>query len=410
MPSVYHHRLNFVNWQPHQDRETWLLNGLRMSRELSSKMVLLFLPLFLFKFGESLPSFSPLINSFQQGMLVIAFYYLFNRALSLIFLIPIGSIITKIGPQRSFLVSQAGYVVYFMCLYSVEKMPLLLVLAAIFETIQVFFWNSYHTLNSQKSLKSHMGSHMGSISFIVNLSSMVAPIIGGAVVVTFGYQMLFLFGLITVLFGMVCSALMKPTKINDVVSWKEFFSWMQEPGYRKLAVSYAGRYINDATLVVWPLYVFFILGTVDRVGFLYGLSLFLAMIITYFTGSFLDRHRTRKPFMVSGGLLSLLWLARTMIFNFWSIAILDMIERLTSNFHWLFFDTLFMRRSKGSQALSFFVYREVIISVVAILFWLLFAGLFLISNKSWQLLFALGGIGTMLSLLVRDHKDHIYEE
>jgi MFS family permease len=405
MPAVYHHRLFLLHWPSDRNSQTMLLYGMRVMRELASKLVLFFLPLFLFRIGESTPILISGLNSFQQGMLTIAAYYLISKSLSLFVLIPIGELIRKIGPERSFLISQTGYILYFMVLYKAELFPWLILVAAALETVQIFFWNSYYTLMSVQVTKNKMGSNMGAVQFLINVVAMISPIIGGLVVVWFGYPMLFLMGLVCMLVGMVIAALLKSTKITDTVSWQEFFSWMREAGYRKLAASYAGRYINDAVLVVWPLYVFFLLGTVDRVGYLYGLSLFVSMIVIYFAGSFFDKHRTKKPFFLSGGLLSVVWVLKTQIIGFWSIAVVDIFERLTANFHWLFFDTTFMRRGKGSQALSFFVYREVIISVVAIFFWLAFAAMFVWFVESWKGLFLLAGFGVMLSLLVKDHKD-----
>lgn len=405
MPAVYHHRLFLPQWPANKSNQTRLLYGMRVMRELASKLVLFFLPLFLFRIGESTPPILVGINGFQQGMATIAAYYLISRLLSLITLIPIGGIIKKIGPERSFLISQAGYIVYFMLLYKAEVYPWLVFVAAALETVQIFFWNSYYTLMSVQVTKNKMGSNVGVVQFLINIVAMISPIIGGMVVVWFGYPVLFLIGLVCMLVGMVIAALLKPTKVVDTVSWQEFFTWMREAGYQKLAISYAGRYVNDSVLVVWPLYVFFLLGTVDRVGFLYGLSLFASMLVTYFAGSFLDKYKTKKPFFLSGGMLSLVWVLKTQIVSFWSIAVIDVFERLTANFHWLFFDTMFMRRGKGSQALSFFVYREVIISAVAIAFWLSFAAMFIWFVDSWKGLFLLAGFGVMLSLLVKDHKD-----
>lgn len=411
MPSVYHHRLWLTSWKGTTDRETVLLYGLRVSRELASKLVLFFLPLFLFRLGESLPLFSAHLNTFQQGMICIALYYLLNRLLSLVLLIPTGQAIKHIGPQRSFVIAQVGYVAYFLTLYWVEQYPALIFLASLLEVTQMFFWNSYYTVLTEQAGKKNMGSNMGLVSFLLNLTAMITPIMGGLIITFFGYKILFLLGLLIMLVGTGFAIVMKSTHIVDQVSWQEFFSWLREPGFQKLAISYGGRYVNDAVLTVWPLYVFFILGSVDRVGFLYGASLFFAMIIVFFTGSFIDTHRrSKKPFFVSGGLLSILWLLRTQTLQFWGIAIIDMVDRLTSNFHWLFFDTFFMRRGKGSQALSFFVYREVITSFVATGFWTLFVVLFLTVANSWQGLFGLAAIGVMLSLLVKDHKEAIDEQ
>ena len=85
----------------------------------------------------------------------------------------------------------------------------------------------------------------------------------------------------------------------------------------------------------------------------------------------------------------------------WSIAVVDTLDKLTANFHWLFFETLVLRRSQGSQIFSYFVYREVIISAAAVIFWLIVL-LLVLAASGWQGLFIIAALGVLFSLLVSD--------
>ncbi len=120
---------------------------------------------------------------------------------------------------------------------------------------------------------------------------------------------------------------------------------------------------------------------------------------------YLAKQHNRKPFFLSGGLLSALWFVRTAVVGIWSIAIVDMLDKLTANFHWLYYDMQFMRRGKGSQALSYFVYREMVMSAGAIVFWLLFAAIFLLLPLGWYTLFIVAAVGVLFSVLVQDNKE-----
>jgi len=106
--------------------------------------------------------------------------------------------------------------------------------------------------------------------------------------------------------------------------------------------------------------------------------------------------------------LTILWLARTQVLSIVSIALIDVVDRLTSNFHWLFYDMVLIRRSKGSNALSYFVYREMILNATAMLFWTVFMGFF-VFDYGWNSLFLFAAVGVGLSLLVKD-KEKIYVE
>ena len=204
---------------------------------------------------------------------------------------------------------------------------------------------------------------------------------------------------------MILTLFMDIKGTRDVVSFKEFRGWLREKQFKKLTLSIAGRYINDAALFVWPLYVFIFLGSVDKVGYLYTISLFIAMMFTFFISVYIDHTKSRKPFFLSGGILSVLWLLRTQFLSILSIALIDVVERLTSNFHWLFFDMLLMKRGKGSNALSYFVYREIVLNVTAIAFWVIFAGFFML-NWGWNSLFLFAAVGVILSLLMKDREPY----
>jgi hypothetical protein len=255
-----------------------------------------------------------------------------------------------------------------------------------------------------------MGSDLGLINFLLYLTTLLTPILGGWLIVWQGFQMLFLAGICTVLVGAIFAMQMTWRPIQDEVSWSEFLSWLKENQYQRLAVSYVGRYLNDAVTLVWPLYVFFIVGSIDKVGYLHSLALFLAMLLAYIFGLLMDKNHSRRPFILTGGILSLVWLARIWISSIWSIVTVGVSDRLIASYHWLFFDRQFLIRSKGREALSFFIYREMVIGLAAVTFWAVFSLVFGFWDLSLKGLFVLAAMGVWLSLLVRDHKTDLLAE
>jgi MFS family permease len=401
--ATHHLQLPFVTFK--KSNNLILLYLIRFSRAISNKFAFFFLPLFLFDLGQKTDFF--LFNNltgFQKGIAAITGFYIVSRFFVFLFAIPVAKIIIKIGLARAFVFGYLLYAVIVVLFATAGFNYWFVLLAALIDGVQInLFWNSYHTVLSRNSHKAKVGKELGVLQVFINLITLISPAIGGVVIITMGYQVLFMAGLLMVLVGIICSLLMKTKKIVDQVSWREFGDWMKEKSFKKLSLSFFGRYINDAVLTVWPLYVLFLLGSVDRVGFLYSFSLFLAMIVSFFAGSFLDKnHKNKKPFFLSGGMLSFLWLLRTQILSIWTIAVIDMFEKLTSNFHWLFFDRIWILRSKGSQALSYFIYREMIISLSGVLFWSMFGLLLIFTSFAWNGLFIFAGVGVLLSLLVKE--------
>jgi MFS family permease len=364
-----------------------------------------FLPLFFFKL--EFPFWDQFqLTTLQEGMLNIAFLYGLERLVIFISAIPIAQLLTKFGIRHGFVMGHLTYALFVVLLYLSQSNPYLAFLAMFIEGLQInFFWNSYHYSLSRNSDRNKMGSNLGIIHFLLNLLAMISPALGGLIIASLGYSVLFLLGLVIILVGVVFAVLLDNVKVHDKISWKEFFAWMKEPGFRRLAATFAGRYFNDAIMTLWPLYLFVLLGTTESVGYLYSLSLFFAMIISYSMGSFLDKNKGKKPFFISGSLLSIIWLLRGFLVNIWTITIVNTLDKLTSSFHWLFFDRAWLLRGKGRQALSYFIYREMLQSLAGLLLWILVALLFFTFGAAWKSLFAIAGIGVLLTLLVREHKE-----
>jgi len=380
-----------------------LLYLLRAIRDLVNKFSLFFLPVYLFTLGaESIFYNSWHLTQLQAGMLVIVSYHLVNKGVMLATTIMGGKYTRIIGFTNSMVVSSLIRAVAFMVLYYSFSNPWLIILAAALEGLQSnFFWNTFFTVLTKHTPKNKMGANLGLLQFLLQLIAVLSPLLSGLIIVSFGFDTLFLTGLLLSLLSIILILMMNRREVYDRVSWKEFWHWMRERSYKKLSMAFFGKYINDSVLYIWPLYVFLILGSVEEVGFLYSLSLFLAMIMTFFIGMYLDRSKSKKPFMISGGVLSLIWLARTQVAMIWQIALVDSLERFFANFHWMYFDMIAFRRGKGSQAFSYFVYRELVMSAGGILFWL-FLGTYFLFFSNLVGIFVVGSIGALLSTLVSE--------
>lgn len=403
--SEYHLHLPHVVIESKGSHNLSALFGLRVVRDLVAKLSLFFLPIYLYQFGIRSGFFVTFsLTDLQRGMAAIALYYLVCRLVVFFTAVPLANWLQRVGHQKMMQYSYLLHMIGFVCMYLSAGIPLLIIPAAVLDGLQAnMFWTSYHTILSQSSLKQHMGRNLGALQVILQLVGVVSPALSGLIAVTAGLPSLFLIALAGAILGFIFTLPVGVTYRFDRVSYGEFWSWLQESGFRKLTVSIAGRYINDAAVYLWPLYVYIALGSVDKVGYLYTISLFLAMLFSFFLGAYLDKAATKKPYLFSGGILTAIWLLRTQFLSVLGIALVDFFDRLTSNFHWLFFDMILMRRSKGKNALSYFVYREMVMSVTAFFFWAIFGLLFLV-NLGWNSLFLFAAVSVMLTLLINDRE------
>lgn len=377
--------------------------AIRLVNELANQLMVFFLPIYYFNLRFSFMSHLGL-TSLQEGIFNVAMIYALTRLVSLLFAIPTAKILIKFGIRQGFVMGHLFYALFVLCLYLSKNNINFIFLATIINGLQVnLFWNSYYYSLSRNSDQNKIGANLGMINFLLNLLAMISPALGGLIIITLGYQTLFLVGLVIVLLGVIFSVLLDNVKVQDSISYKEFGVWLKEPGFRRLALTFAGRCFNDATIVLWALYMFILLGSTQGLGYLYSLSLFLALFISYGAGSFIDKHKNKKQFLFSGGFLSVFWILRGFLINIWSITILNAFDKLTASFHWLFFDRSWILRGKGREALSYFTYRQMIYSFSAIIFWLTVAFLFYFFVFAWRSLFIIAALGVLLTLLIKEH-------
>lgn len=396
------HLLNLPKKYFFSSRDLQLLYYERVIRDLVNKLVFFFFPIYLFQLGTRLLPSSLMLTQWQAGILTLAGYFILSKLLIVCLVIPVGKITSQIGYQRSLVYSYIFRLLSFLSLFLSVIFPMAIFVSIVMEALQVaLYWPAYHTLLANNSLKKELGSNLGALQILLLLIGAITPAISGLLNTQVGFQFVFFLGLAGVTLSLCVVLLISDSCDLDTVSFQEFKNWLSEKSYERFSLAIIGRYFYDIMLFIWPFYLFTLFGTVERVGFLATIALFLALIITVVSTFKLDSLTSRTPFKITGVTIALTWLLRTQIFSFWGVALADTLDRVSGNYHWLFFDTLWYKRGKGSQAHSFFVYHELIQALAMAVFWLLVL-LVLLTSGNWKLLFIMAGFGAMATLLLRE--------
>lgn len=404
--QISNNRLHLPHFSFDNSKELKLVYVIRVVRALITSVALFFVPLFLFQLAPQLNiGFIGHLSMFQQGIALISLYYLIENLTASLSIIETGKIISKIGHGRTFIFSQALFLLSLLLLRaSVSYPPLVFLSAIIYGLERGCFWNSYQDLMVKNTHKTKTGQDLGLIQFFINFMMMISPAIGGIIISIFGYESLFLYASAILLVGIISALKMKSKPLNNSPSWSEFLKWTRERAFLQLSLAVGGKYFHEAGMFIWPLYVFILLGSADKVGYLHTFSLFLAMILSFFIGYQVDHAKTRKPFILSGIIMSALWFFRINIFNVWGIAISDVLNKIFQNYHGIFFDRKLFNRARGDKTFSYFVYHEMILGVSAMTFWLFFGAIFIAFELGWIGLFILCGMGALISLLIKEHQ------
>ena len=398
------HQIQLKYWQFAPNPQLKQLYAVRVLHDLIQSLCFFFLPIFLYQYGAAIPELYGFgLTALQRGIIFVAAFYATARLLMFFVAIPMAQFASRVGLTKAVLFAHFLRLIVFVSLLLSDRHVGFIGLAVVMEALHtVLFWPSYLTLFTQHAAYREMGRDLGLLQFLIQLASVLAPAASGYFVAQFGFSVLFLVAVALTLTASTILLLIELESIPDTVNWKEFRQWGHERSFIALAAAFGGKYINDAALFLWPLYVFLLVGAVDRVGYLYTASLFLALLLVFFLGLYADHAKPSKGFFASGLVLGALWLSRINLFTVWGIALVDAAERLVSGGYWLFYDVIMVRRAKGVEAFSYFVYREVVVSVVAVLFWFFVAASFYF-GLGWNGLFVIAAVGVVVSLLLKEH-------
>lgn len=404
MPTFNYHHLHLPHYHVDNDRELRILYFSRALVNIVASLTTFFIPLFLFTLGQDwewsiLTAYSP----FQKGILTVISYYLMTRLVALISTLPIVEWSLSRGFRFSFLVAHVLFLLQLTLLAQAVVSPWHILIAAISHGLYMpHYWLPHHLLLSTKAHLAHMGEDLGLLQFFLELSRVITPALGGVIIVTLGYGALFNVGIILLLASMAVTLFMKTVVPKTNLKMSDMKKFAQLPLIKRQTVTFIGRYFNDALIALWPVYVLLLLGAADKVGYLYSFSLLVALLTSLMIGFYLDHSKSKRGFFFSGGALGLVWLGRILAVTPLSIGVADTFDKLISQFHWLFYDFLLYRTSKSNAALLYFVYRELVISLAAIVIWLAIGLTFILIENTWQALFGVAAVGVVISTFMTD--------
>src|SRR5690606_16192855 len=122
--------------------------------------------------------------------------------------------------------------------------------------------------------KETVGSSFGIMDAIGKVGQIVAPLIGAAITVLFGFKWLFVFGIVLLVISAAPMLFLKHHLHLDEVSFTEMVSWAKEKRYRRLIVALGGRHVHEKLIqIMWPIYIFILIGTLE------GMGVFQSMVI-----------------------------------------------------------------------------------------------------------------------------------
>ncbi|MCH7828842.1 MFS transporter [Patescibacteria group bacterium] len=379
LPLDFHHYFEYL-----LKRDVTKLYIAIAIRNLALGMVLLFEPIYIYLFfGESLP-------------LTILFFAVIYGMYGV--LAPFsGMIMGKIGPTKTILISLFLYFSYYLALFFLPQSLWLLPLAIILAVFaMLLFWTAFDTDFARFSSRQSRGGDVGKLNVMKLFPMIVAPVIGGWILVVFGYPVLFMMVLVVLLASTIPLFYSKETHEVYTDSYKEAWKRMWKKENVLPSIGFAANSVETViAFLFWPLFMFLLATSFDAMGAISSFALVISALFMLYVGKVSDTQE--RPWLLNVGALwtGISWVIKFFVGTTFDALLAHTLYRISRSAAAVPFGTFFYERAaaKGPETDEFVVNRQIIQGVSRGVFLLLAAAAFwIVPNLPLQAVFFVAAV------------------
>lgn len=319
-------------------------------RFLALGMIGIFIPVyFLYELNISL----------KFVMYFFIFYAISFSVLSVI----AATISSRIGFKHSILLSIPFQITFLLLLLLLENFKIPLALVAFTGALaSSFYWISHHADLVSFTMKKRRGREVGITFFIIRVATLAGPFLGGLILTYFNFITLFIIGSFLLLVSTVPLFMSKEFYTPKKFSFKHIFDLKRQKVKDAIAFIAQGAGMG-AGKVIWPLFIFSILGAYFSLGLIGTTAAFISSNASLIVGNIADKVGRRNTLRVGSFAASLLWFVRILVKNVLHVYIITLFTFLIdiSNVP---MDTLSYTKARYSgRPIEYLVFREILLNI-----------------------------------------------
>jgi MFS family permease len=361
-------------------------------------------------FGVFLPIF--LYNLFKESISSVAMFYLISSLIYGLVVAFGAKFLNKFGFRRALKWSTffgALYYLGFLFLNESNVWFMIPVIIVIIVLYRILYWVPYHVDFAKFTNSKDRGKEVSLLASTISIIGALTPLIAGIIISRFGYNVLFLIGVILYL----CSFIPYIT----IPRTKERFSWTYKKTWKNFFAkenrSTVLVFMSDGAegmvgLVLWPIFIFQILnGNYLKVGLLSTFVVGATIILQIVVGKYCDKKNLKEKFIKYGSwLYALGWLAKIFVATFFHVFIVDVYHNLTKIFTRIPFDALTyeIAADQGHYVDEYTVLHEMAIAFGKVLMLAFIVVLAPFISLNWLFILAFGASLIMGFLRIKTQK------
>jgi MFS family permease len=355
---------------------------------LATNLAYIFEPIFLYGLGYKITH--------------ILFFYIVVYTCYALFILPLTKITAKIGYKHAIFISTVFYVIYWITLFQIKFHPGLFYIVPIFFALQkCFYWPPYNADVAISNTKKQRGREIGVLFSLIEMVSIIGPILGGLISAVFGFQVLFIASSIIMLSSAYPLFRTPDIYTRHNFKLKNFLAIFKR--FPQNFFAYWG-YAEDLMLMsLWPIYMFLIIPNVSSIGLIVTFASLVAIMVMLYVGRLIDNRKQHELLPLASIFYGLGWVFRFVANQPAAVVGFDVQTRLGKGMVNvpLLTTTYSLAGSRGPDlAIAYGVFYEFSLSIGKI-FTALMAIWILSSGGSLGLVFLMVGVLTMFYSLLK---------
>lgn len=281
-------------------------------------------------------------------------------------------------------------------LFFSQRFSFLLFPAAVFWGMSTgFYWFGRHGLMAKLAENGHYGLALGRQEVFSLIPLLSSPILGGILINFFGYGALFSVSLFFILLSLFTLRPAPEERTHIDTSPAEILSLFKT--HKRMFLAYFGdSAAANIYVIVFPLYLFLILGRELSIGEFFSLALILVAVLNFLIGKFVDLRGKRELIGFGSVFSFFIWMGRVIFRQVQILFFLDVSDRVVEKMTSIPLSVLTYEKALDSRATG----RAVLFREMAIEMGAIFVCLMLLILQDLRLSFVLAAILTSLPLLL----------
>lgn len=280
----------------------------RLISFMASSIVGVFLPIFLYEF-------------FDLSVTAVLLWYAVNFAVKFPFQVWAAQIFSKIGLVSSMVIGTFGIMMFYWVFFLLDSgssvNPFVLMGIGIFGLMIVssFYWSPFNIDFAEFSPKEKRGVSLAKLYSLQQLVTVIAPVIAGWVIITYGFRVNFLLGLILSGISIIPLLFLPTFNVKYEFGFYESFKRLFSKRFRSMSLSmmaYGAE--NIVGIVIWPIFLFAIFdGQYLEIGTFAAIIVIIGLVLELVVGKETDRFSPGKMLKFGTGVYALGWVWKGLV-------------------------------------------------------------------------------------------------